>query len=107
MTEQNAFDHISNPGRAYSYWHDFAKDNLFGIEINDQIARVSKMNMIIHDDGHTNVISAGALERFNTIEKIHRIGYDVTGLEDSQNDLKKILAEYQTFKSAPLAYEGC
>ncbi len=63
---------ISNPGRAYSYWHDFAKDNLFGIEINDQIARVCKMNMIIHDDGHTNVISASALEEFGTIEKIHK-----------------------------------
>ena len=67
-----ADSHISNPGRAYSYWHDFAKDNLFGIEINDQIARVCKMNMIIHDDGHTNVISTSALERFEDIEKIHR-----------------------------------
>jgi type I restriction enzyme M protein len=34
---------------------------LFGIEINDQIARTAKMNMIIHDDGHTNVIAADGL----------------------------------------------
>src|SRR4030042_6265250 len=39
------------------YWHDFAQKKLFGIEINEQIARIAKMNMIIHDDGHTNVIS--------------------------------------------------
>ncbi|MCE7980897.1 MAG: restriction endonuclease subunit M [Caldilinea sp. CFX5] len=45
----------------YNYWHDFAKDNLFGIEINEQIARTAKMNMIIHDDGHTNVIAADGL----------------------------------------------
>lgn len=37
----------------YKHWHDFAEKNLFGIEINDQIARTAKMNMIIHDDGHT------------------------------------------------------
>lgn len=45
----------------YKYWHDFASQHLFGIEINDEIARVAKMNMIVHDDGHTNVISHDAL----------------------------------------------
>jgi type I restriction enzyme M protein len=45
----------------YRHWHDFAEKNLFGIEINEQIARTAKMNMIIHDDGHTNVISADGL----------------------------------------------
>ncbi|MCL2638398.1 MAG: N-6 DNA methylase [Oscillospiraceae bacterium] len=51
----------------YKYWHDFAEKRLFGIEINDEIARVAKMNMIVHDDGHTNVISFDALEN---IEKM-------------------------------------
>lgn len=45
----------------YKFWHDFAQFNLFGIEINEQIARVAKMNMIIHDDGHTNIISCDGL----------------------------------------------
>lgn len=45
----------------HRHWHDFAQFNLFGIEINEQIARTAKMNMIIHDDGHTNVISADGL----------------------------------------------
>lgn len=45
----------------YNYWHNFAEKNLFGIEINEQIARTAKMNLIIHDDGHTNVISADGL----------------------------------------------
>jgi len=56
---------------ARDHWHGFAKDNLYGIEINDKIARVCKMNMIIHDDGHTNVISTDALENFDEINKIH------------------------------------
>jgi type I restriction enzyme M protein len=44
------------------HWHDFASTNLYGIEISEQIARTAKMNMIIHDDGHTNVISLDGLE---------------------------------------------
>lgn len=59
-------------GRHYRHWHDFAQSNLFGIEINDEIARVAKMNMIIHDDGHSNVIGADALERFERLDEVHR-----------------------------------
>lgn len=43
------------------YWHEFARKRLYGIEINEQIARTAKMNMIIHDDGRTNVVSADGL----------------------------------------------
>lgn len=45
----------------FNHWHNFAEKNLFGIEINNQIARTAKMNMIIHDDGHTNVIASDGL----------------------------------------------
>jgi type I restriction-modification system DNA methylase subunit len=55
------YDPIKEEKDHYKHWHDFAEKNLFGIEINDQIARTAKMNMIIHDDGHTNVIAADGL----------------------------------------------
>lgn len=45
----------------HKQWHEFAKYNLCGIEINEQISRTAKMNMIIHDDGHTNVVTADGL----------------------------------------------
>ena len=45
----------------HNQWHDFAKYNLYGIEINEQISRTAKMNMIIHDDGHTNVVTSDGL----------------------------------------------
>lgn len=51
----------------FTYWHDFAEKNLFGIEINEQISRAAKMNMIIHDDGHTNVITSDGLVSDDTI----------------------------------------
>ena len=56
----------------YTFWHDFAAKNLYGIEINEQIARTAKMNMIIHDDGHTNVIAADGL--LKSVELAKRSG---------------------------------
>ena len=53
--------HAKDTVKHYNHWHNFAENNLFGIEINEQIARVAKMNMIIHDDGHTNVIASDGL----------------------------------------------
>lgn len=68
--EEGTVDH-------YKYWHDFASKNLFGIEINEQIARTAKMNMIIHDDGHTNVISSDGLLRDDVIiEKTGNKGFE-------------------------------
>jgi type I restriction enzyme M protein len=61
---------IEQNKKHYKYWHDFAENNLFGIEINEQISRAAKMNMIIHDDGHTNVITADGLESIKRLEEI-------------------------------------
>ena len=59
----------------FTYWHDFAQNNLFGIEINDELARVAKMNMLIHDDGHTNIINHDALDFIdNLIERKAEVG---------------------------------
>lgn len=61
---------IKQNQKHYKYWHDFAQYNLFGIEINEQISRAAKMNMTIHDDGHTNVITADGLLSQTEIEKL-------------------------------------
>ena len=53
----------------FTHWHDFAEKKLFGIEINEQISRTAKMNMIIHDDGHTNVITSDGLVSDATIKE--------------------------------------
>lgn len=80
----HALDHIRHEADSYfpdnetdpeqakehrEYWHKFARGKLFGIDINDEIARVAKMNMIIHDDGHTNVICDDALDRLNQVRQ--------------------------------------
>ena len=64
-----------NPKEAvehFNYWHTFAEKNLFGIEINDQISRVAKMNMIIHDDGHTNVVTYDGLYQIDHIADVKK-----------------------------------
>lgn len=55
-----------------NYWHEFAEKHLYGIEINEQISRVAKMNMIIHDDGHTNIITNDGLKNNYSIEVENR-----------------------------------
>lgn len=55
--------------RHYELWHDFASSNLFGLEINEELSRVAKMNMIIHDDGHTNVVGHDALDHIDNIKR--------------------------------------
>jgi type I restriction enzyme M protein len=71
-----ALDHVRREAGEYHelnsaeydrHWHDFARQRLYGMEINDEIARVAKMNMIIHDDGHTNVVGEDALDRIDRI----------------------------------------
>ena len=60
----------------HRHWHDFAEKNLYGIEINEQIARTAKMNMIIHDDGHTNVVAAdGLIPDYQIREKTKNQGF--------------------------------
>ena len=56
----------------FRYWHDFAQNNLYGLEVNDELARVAKMNMIIHDDGHTNIVGHDALDFMQNIEAKNR-----------------------------------
>ena len=63
----NYMKDVRQHDRWFKYWHDFAEKNLYGIEINEQISRAAKMNMIIHDDGHTNVITSDGLVSDETI----------------------------------------
>lgn len=59
LAEEGYFEVNSTQHR--DYWHDFAEKHLYGIEISESIARTAKMNMIIHDDGHTNIVVCDGL----------------------------------------------
>lgn len=76
----NAMDYVRkyaqnnyiNQLEIYTHWSEFAKDRLFGIEINDQIARVCKMNMILYGDGHSNIINIDSLDNRERILSINK-----------------------------------
>lgn len=85
----HALDHVRKLASEYydedskdhfNYWHSFAEKRLYGIEINEEIARVAKMNMIVHDDGHTNIIGNDALEPLAAIGRKSQGLYDILGL---------------------------
>jgi type I restriction enzyme M protein len=50
------------PDNAKRLWRDFALYNLYGIEVNSQLSRIAMMNMIIHEDGHSNIENNDALD---------------------------------------------
>ena len=52
----------------YSSLKDFSEKNIFGVDINERMVRVTKMNMIMHGDGHSGIynshgLSIGASDR--------------------------------------------
>ena len=40
---------------------EFSHKQVYGIEVNDRIARIAMMDMVIHEDGHTNIECENAL----------------------------------------------
>lgn len=52
---------------------DFAHKQIFGVEINDRIARIAMMDMIIHEDGHSNIECNNALLDFDKFDKVRDI----------------------------------
>lgn len=55
---------------------EFAHKRIFGIEINDRIARVAMMDMVIHDDGHSNIECNDALSDYQDFDPTKAISHD-------------------------------
>ena len=62
-------DHYDNSEKRSEDQQDSTKKRLFGIEVNKEIAHVAKMNMILHNDDHTNIIITDALEELERIRE--------------------------------------
>ena len=46
----------------YSELRSFAEKNVFGVDINERMTRVTKMNMIMHGDGHGGIYNCHGLD---------------------------------------------
>lgn len=72
VRERAAEYHSPGSAEHYALWHGFALNNLFGIEINEEIARVAKMNMVLHGDGHTNIVRHDALDSEKALKRLNK-----------------------------------
>ena len=98
------YDVATEERKHFSYWHDFAEQKLYGIEINDQIARTAKMNMILHDDGHTNVLAHDGLEPIDKIQR-YALANKSKGYANFQTNHFKYIATNPPFGSVIKAKE--
>ena len=62
----------------YTELREFAGKNVFGTDINERMARVTKMNMIMHGDGHGGIFNCHGLDIGFTPPPQITPGQDVT-----------------------------
>ncbi|CAG1770301.1 putative type I restriction enzymeP M protein [uncultured bacterium] len=57
-------------------YFDFAYFHLHGIEKSDRMVRIAMTDMLLHDDGHTNIRNTDALLSFDNYPDIRALGND-------------------------------
>ena len=62
----------------YSELRAFAEKNVFGVDINERMTRVTKMNMIMHGDGHGGIFNCHGLDVGLVPQPQIKPGEDVT-----------------------------
>lgn len=73
IREKIRHDYTGDMAEAMRIEWDFAHKQIFGIEVNERIARIAMMNMIIHEDAHSNIECNNALldfQEFNVQKRI-------------------------------------
>jgi len=76
----------------------YAKNNLFGMDINERLAWVAKMNMVFHGDGHGGIVHSNALTITTRNKDIVSRQYDVILTNPpfgSKINDPKILSDYR------------
>ncbi len=71
VIEQIKNDHKGDNDLIARKTQNFSNQNIYGIEINDKISRVSKMDMVINGDGHTNIENNTGLNNIYQNPNIH------------------------------------
>ena len=82
---------------------DFAHNQIFGIEINERIARVAMMDMVIHDDGHSNIETNDALIDYSCFDPKKSIQPDKYTLVLTNPPFGAIVRNKKTLESYVLA----
>ena len=70
----------------------FVNIGRIGIEINDRIARIAMMDMVIHDDGHTNIECNDALLPFDAFDPRRDIRPNKYNITSNKSQKRKTLS---------------
>jgi len=65
-------DNQHRKDKATEFLKEYARAYVSGIDINPDLAKVAKMHMVLHDDGHTGVFSANTLDSWDTVLNVAR-----------------------------------
>jgi len=57
---------------------DYARDNMFGIEINSMIAKIAKMRLLLEGDGYGSIVNADALSEWGSLDQEFAIVRDMS-----------------------------
>ena len=87
----------------YSAVKDFSENNIFGVDINERMVRVTKMNMIMHGDGHAGIynshgLNIGASDRLPIKEGSVKMVFSNPPFAGRESDPKH-LARFETAKT--------
>ena len=74
-----------------------SKEQIFGIDINERLVMVAKMNMVLHGDGHGKIYKANGLEGINEITE-GKFDLVITNPPFGNKDHGKILEQFDLGK---------
>lgn len=74
-----------------------SKEQIYGIDINERLVRVAKMNMVLHGDGHGGIYKNNGLENVKNIEE-EKFDLVITNPPFGNKDKGKILESYELGK---------
>jgi type I restriction enzyme M protein len=95
---QQRFEDLFMPDRAENKW---AKEYLYGSEINFDLGTASKVNMILHGDGSTNIFVKDGLLPFRFYKKETSPNYLETSSIDTLYNDKEINGKFDVAISNP------
>lgn len=101
--ENNLKKTILNPVDLEKAKTDYAINKLRGIDFNPDLVRVSKMRMILEEDGHTGIFHANSLE---TIDKIRESALKCGALNVEPNTVNVILTNPPFGKKGKVTEKG-
>jgi len=95
---EDNYDTWFKPDHRENKW---AKDYIYGTEINFNLGTAAKVNMILHGDGSSNIFVDDGLLKFSQYKKYGAMSYLESSTEDKYYDDLKVNSQFDVVISNP------